>query len=304
MSKANMVKQTQSGADELKSLADKFLASKGVAKSEDAAEANLPEQASTTDTKNLLIGIPAFNGQVHTSTVNLLLDLAKVLPFPHTVFFLSGESLITRGRNLISSVATFGRDGAGRKYSSLLFLDSDISFQPEYVLAMLKANLPIIALPYAKKALNWRLIAEAARHGVAPEHLVRFGGMGNIAVEKAFAIGDDPVEVRHAATGAMLIDVDVFRALAKAFPEKRYKPNCDFGNESRLDYCYDFFPTRVRNGVLLSEDFAFVEDAASIGYKTFILPKALTFHQGSMSYPMDMGAVCTAATSLAAEQNQ
>jgi hypothetical protein len=162
----------------------------------------------------------------------LLLDVAKVLPIPHTVFFLSGESLISRGRNLISSVATFGLDGAGRKYSSLLFLDSDISFQPEYVLAMLKANLPIVALPYAKKALNWRLIAEAARHGVAPEHLVRFGGMANIAVEREFAIGDDHVEVRHAATGAMLIKVEVLKALAEAHPERRYRPNCDFGKRA------------------------------------------------------------------------
>src|SRR5579863_5019946 len=98
-------------SNELSTAVEKFMQQNGV-KPDQKADAPAP---TTGLEKNLLVGVPAFNGHVHTSAVNLLLDLAKVLPFPHTVFFLAGESLISRGRNLISSVATFGQDGAGRK---------------------------------------------------------------------------------------------------------------------------------------------------------------------------------------------
>ena len=286
-------------SDEARILAEQFLTQKSIKSDE---EANEPDQV-TTDAKNLLIGIPAFGGQIHTTTATLLLDLGKVLPIPHTTFFLSGESLISRGRNFISSIAAFGKDGAGREFSDLLFLDSDLSFRPEYVLQMLKYDLPIVALPYARKSFNWKFICEAAKHGIRPEHLDNFGGMANLGVEKEFAISESPAEVKHAATGVMLIRRSVLKALAEAHPERRYRPNCDFG-EPRLEFHHDFFRVGVRRGVYVSEDYSFCEDAAELGFKTHILPAAKTFHHGSMSFPMDMSAVAAVASVIVREQEQ
>ena len=99
--------------------------------------------------------------------------------------------------------------------------------------------------------MNWKFIAEAADgHGIGPEHLAGFGGAPNFAIDadQVLEIGPKPVEVRHAATGAMLIDVEVLKALAKMHPERRYKPNCNAGTHVpiSLEWNFDFFRVGVR----------------------------------------------------------
>src|SRR6266478_4061640 len=131
----------QSEAAELKALTDKFLSEHGVAK-EDQAEkrADVPRPS-----QNVLIGVPCFGGNIQYNTVNLLMSLSSSLSnakIPHRTHFVAGESLVTRARNYLASVATFSNDSAGRPFSHLLFLDADISFHPEYVFKMLEANRP------------------------------------------------------------------------------------------------------------------------------------------------------------------
>ena len=136
--------QKLSAAEELKTLADKFLASKGVAtKSEDTKQVDVPQ--------NVLIAVPCFAGNVCYRTVNLLMGLNGCLSkagIPHETHFTTNESLITRARNYLASVAAFGHDSAGRQFSHLMFVDADIYFTPQYILRMLDAKVPIIALPY------------------------------------------------------------------------------------------------------------------------------------------------------------
>ena len=146
------------------------------------------------------------------------------------------------------------------------------------------------------------LFAKLRDTGLLRNILVNFGGNTNIAVEQSFEIGQKPVQVIHAATGAMLVDTQVLKSLAKAHPEQRYRPNGTY--QPSLEFHWDFFPVGVRKGIYLSEDFAFCEDAAELGFQTYILPTAKTFHQGSMSFPMDLGAVSAVANVLASEQTQ
>jgi hypothetical protein len=293
MSEANVAMRTMSVSDEARILAEQFL--NGVKSNQ---KSDVPEP-DTSVKKNLLIGIPAYGGCIDHRTVSMLLSLSRILDregIPHTEIFVANESLIPRARNFLGSAAAFSREN----FSHLVFVDADISFQPEYVLEMLKCGLPIAALPYSRKGLNWRFICEAARHGIGPEHLVNFGGAANIGVEQSFEIGQKPVPVIHAATGAMCIDVNVFKALTKAHEERRYRPNGTY--QPSLEFHWDFFPARVRKGVYLSEDYAFCEDAAELGFQTYVLPAAKTFHQGSFSYPMDLSAVSAVASVL--EQKQ
>jgi hypothetical protein len=76
----------------------------------------------------------------------------------------------------------------------------------------------------------------------------------------------------------------VFRALVEAFPEKRYKPNLTY--QPRLECHWDFFPVRVREGIYLSEDFAFCEDALAAGFPTFILPECKDVSCGFHGLPI------------------
>jgi hypothetical protein len=288
MSEVNAM-QKQSEADELKLLADKFLASQGVATK---SEVDVPQPS-----QNVLIGVPCFGGNIQQRTVSLLMSLSSSLSnakIPHQTHFVAGESLITRARNHLASIATFSHDSAGRQFSHLMFIDADISFHPEYVFKMLKANLPIVALPYSLKKLDWRCIADAAKR-VSPESLPFFAGDPVIVSDSSFAIDDKPVPVRAAGTGAMLISVGVFKAFVAAHPNRKYKSRSSYspGPQSQPDWNYDFFRTEILDNDYLSEDYAFCEESARLGFGTFLLPMAVTRHTGLYDYTMDMSAVAS-----------
>ena len=288
---------------ELTMAVERFLETRGV-KAEPKQEAGTSEPAARPET-NVLLGIPAFGGSIDHSTVNMLMILSRLLDrekIPHTVLFVANESLIPRARNYLASAAAFSNDHAGKPFSHLLFIDADISFDPRWVLEMLKCELPIVALPYSRKSLNWKFIAEAASYGIAPEDLAGFGGAANIAIDESqqFEIGTKPVPVRHAATGAMLIDAKVLKAIAKAFPERRYRPNCNAGTHLPIncEWNFEFFRVGVRRETFLSEDFMACEDALELGFQTYILPAAKTLHQGTMAFEMDLSKVSAAAAAV------
>jgi hypothetical protein len=269
---------------EARKLAEQFLAEQGAKLEEKAADVSQPPT-------NILIAVPCFGGNVHYRTVNLLMGLTGCLSkagIPHQTRFTANESLITRARNYLSSVATFSHDSSGRPFSHILFVDADVCFEPQYVLRMLDAKVPIIALPYSIKSLDFHQIAEAAKRGISPEQLTSFGGNPTFNTDKEFVVGDQPVPVRNAATGAMLISVEVLKALAAAYPERKYKSG---GNYPHLEReVHDFFRIGIHDGEYYSEDYEFCADALGLRFHTFILP-AKTEHTGSFTFVMDMHAV-------------
>jgi hypothetical protein len=276
--------------DELKALADAFLASQGVVTK---SEVDVPHPST-----NILIGVPCFGGLVQHQTANLLMSLSSSLlnaKIAHQTHFVGGESLITRARNYLASVAAFSNDSAGRPFSHLLFIDADICFHPKYVFKMLKANLPIVALPYSRKSLNWKCIAEAAKM-VSSESLPYFAGDPAFVSRSSFAMDDKPVRVRAAGTGAMLISVEVFKAFVISHPDRKYRVDPKYGTKSHWNY--DFFRTEILQDDLLSEDYAFCEESSRLGFGTFLLPLAVTRHTGSFDFVMDMSAVASAEAAL------
>src|SRR5262245_27382845 len=128
---------------------------------------------------NILVGVPCFGGLLHWRTAISLMNLTQVLSrsgIRASTHFVANESLITRARNHLASVAAFSTDTSGRPWSHVLFVDADISFEPEGALKMLDAKRPIVALPYSRKSVNWRRVATAAISGVPPEALADYAG--------------------------------------------------------------------------------------------------------------------------------
>ena len=294
MSKANMVKQAQSEADELKSLADKFLASKGVAKSKDVKEATVLEPAATNAKPNILIAMPCYAGQIHCMTVNMLMSLTRLLTkegIKHETHFVC-ESLVPRARNQLASTAAFSTDAEARPFDSILFIDADISFDAAWVLKLLDTNLPVVGLPCSRKVLNLGMVAEAAKRGIDPASLLAFAGSPVLAVNESFNVSDKPVPVVHFGTGVMLIQTSVLKALAELHPERRYRPNVAY--DLKLEFNYDFFRCGTRGDTYLSEDYFFLEDVANdLKIQPHIIPSARTYHVGSQIFEMDMSALAS-----------
>jgi len=294
MSECSAASQTKSVSEEARILAEQFLAQQHV---------RLDQKADVPPSANVLIGVPCFGGSIQHQTVNLLMSLSSSLSnakIPHQTHFIAGESLIMRARNFLASVAAFSHDNAGRPFSHLMFIDADISFHPEYFFKMLKANLPIVALPYSQKKLDWKCIAEAAKR-VPPESLAFFAGNPVIVSDSGFAIDDKPIPVRAAGTGAMLISVEVLKAFAAAHPERKYRPRLT--QSSQPDWNYDFFRPKILDEEFLGEDYAFCEESARLGFLTYLLPMAVTRHTGGYDYAMDMSAVASADAALKSNES-
>jgi hypothetical protein len=203
-------------------------------------------------------------------------------------YFLFNESLITRARNYC--VDEFMRSGC----THLMFIDSDIGFDPRDVLAMLAlqsddSEYDVLAGPYPKKCISWEKIKLAVDKGVAdedPNVLERFvgdyvfnpkGGGGNIRI-------DQPVEVMEVGTGFMMTRRSAFEKFENSFPEYSYKPDhvrteaFDGSREIMQYFQAEIDPVSKR---YLSEDYWFCQKLISIGGKIWYCPWMKLQHVGS-----------------------
>jgi hypothetical protein len=145
------------------------------------------------------------------------------------MYFLFNESLITRARNYCCD--EFMRSDC----THMLFIDSDIGFNPQDVIAMLAMSSPdspydIIGAPYPKKCISWEKIKKAVDKGFGeenPNDLEKFVGdyvFNPKAGTNAIPI-HQPVEVMEIGTGFMMFPRKTLETFQQKMPHLSYKPD-------------------------------------------------------------------------------
>jgi len=171
---------------------------------------------------------------------------------------LFNESLITRARNYCTD--EFLRSG----YTHMLFIDSDIGFDPNDVIAMLALQsddspYDVLAAPYPKKCITWEKIVMAVNKGSAdsnPNDLENF--VGDFVFNPVIPDGakqyniklDEPAQVLEGGTGFMMIKRATLEKFEEAYPWLKYKP--DHVRTEHFDgsrYITAFFETVIDRGV-------------------------------------------------------
>lgn len=182
--------------------------------------------------QKLFLAVPMYGGQcagMFTRSIADLTGLCAKYQIPLQFYFLFNESLITRARNYCAD--EFMRSDA----THLMFIDSDIGFNANDVLAMLgmSANdekYNVLCGPYPKKTISWEKIKMAVDKGIAdenPNELENYVGDYVFNPKKgsgSIAIGE-PCEVLEGGTGFMLIQRKVFEEYNKHYPQMLYKPD-------------------------------------------------------------------------------
>lgn len=259
--------------------------------------------------RKLFLAVPMYGGQCAGMFAKSVADLASICTsngIEMRSYFLFNESLITRARNYC--VDEFMRSDC----THMMFIDSDIGFDPRDVLAMLalqsdESEYDVLAGPYPKKCISWEKIKLAVDKGVAdedPNVLERFvgdyvfnpkGGGGNIRI-------DQPVEVMEVGTGFMMTRRSAFQKFEKAFPQYSYKPDhvrteaFDGSREIMQYFQAEIDPKSKR---YLSEDYWFCQKMIEIGGKIWYCPWMKLQHVGSYIFGgslVDLASIGAPAT--------
>lgn len=239
--------------------------------------------------KKVMLATPMYGGLgncMYFSSVLRLQDhcIALGIHFYHA--FMSNESLIDRARNGLANTFLNQSDA-----DYMLFVDADIEFRPEDVLAMMTFEKDLICGPYPKKHINWPVIIEAVKNGV---HDVQT--LENLVGEYVFTpLEPNPkmetiIKVGEAGTGMMLIHRSVFEKMKKALPDNYYLSDDSraLASGENLER-HAFFRTAIVDNRYLSEDYYFCHKWRELGGDVWLFPWAQTSHYGTYGFKGSVG---------------
>ena len=197
--------------------------------------------------------------QVEAETIWSVEKLHQMCSHDFTWVISSGDALIGRGRS--RNATFFILEG---KTPYLIFLDSDIMFQPEDIerlYSSLKAGYDLIGGVYSVKSGH---------------QLAHYGLEGRIALDGTIK------EVKYLSTGFMGIS----RVLLERMVRELDLPMCH-ENEPRFR-CYPFFEnSRYKDSqgwIYISEDWDFCNKAREIGVKPYLDTSIRLWHKGDRIY--------------------
>ena len=176
--------------------------------------------------------------------------------------------LIHQARNYLTSVFLT------TEYTHLLFIDSDVEFEPEAIIRMLVAKKNIICTPYRVKS------AEIDKH----IYTVEFKDPKNILV-----LAEGLVEIEAGPTGLMLIDRKVFEKIIKNNPELKIVNKAIADPGKSHEFYYNFFSFDFKDGYSIGEDISFCRLAKANGFKLFANIQSPTAHHGSYAWKGTFG---------------
>ena len=232
--------------------------------------------------RKLFLAVPMYGGQCAGMFTRSVADLSAICTkhgIPLQLFFLFNESLVTRARNYC--VDEFMRSGA----THLMFIDSDIGFNPQDVIALLamqndESEYDVIGGPYPKKCISWEKIKQAVDKGMAdenPNNLEKYVGdyVFNPKTTQREIPLNQPVEVLEIGTGFMMIRRKTFEDYQKAFPHLWYKP--DHVRTEHFDGTREimaYFDCVIDRGYGHEDMFKLLDDVAAGGDSTELQARA------------------------------
>jgi len=190
--------------------------------------------------------VPCYGGMLNECFFISMLKFmaaANRLGLQFTVDTMVNESLIPRGRNsLVAKFLAFEP-----KSTHLMFIDSDIGFEPEEIIKLMLSNKDVAGGLYPKKALPIQYVVNKVPNSVKEGNLV---------------------EVANLGTGFMMINREVIETIIRAKPELHYQDAIGL-DEKYSPYKYALFDTLIDpvTKEYLSEDYYFCKLWREMGGK-------------------------------------
>lgn len=210
----------------------------------------------------ILVCLCAYS-EVKSEVARRLFQLQRCVDYPISISIRDGDALIERARSKVAS------DFLRSDYDILFFIDEDVVFEPIDVIKICKLmheneDISICGAAYPKKGI--------------PSHFA----IKTLEENNKYPFGKDKgcvFEVGYLSTGFMGIKKKVFQELSQTLP---------LVHKNDLKYWTFFQPYNKEiekdDWIELSEDWAFVERAKSIGFKIWCDSTTILKHIGRYEY--------------------
>lgn len=244
----------------------------------------------------IFVATPCFGGTVTQSymlSVIKLISYAKSAGFQVTLSLAGYDALISRARSTL--VAAFLDDATA---THLLFIDADISFEPQQVERLLRFDKDFSGGLYPLKSIDWDLIPQRCVNGgesvrqAALSYVGTFCGAAERKQEKDF------VTAIYAGGGFQLIRRAALERMVAAYPEthfsrlhglpmsgSRHDEVCSSNLFALFDCIID-----PETGTYLSEDYSFCLRWRKIGGEIWLDTASKLTHAGPYQFVGDHAA--------------
>ena len=210
---------------------------------------------------NILVGTPAFHGQVHIDYVESVISFQRA-GINFELCLLGNESLITRARNEI-----FSQFVNSEQYTHLLFLDGDIRFDGEDLGTLINYKKDVIG---ARVPLKRYFDGNSLKYNAGKE-LARIGSLSLVT---------------RVGTAVMMLSRKAATDLARDAEKngRVYRIGKNLLDLPQRGLRYDVFQVGVRREEYLSEDFWICYQLREMGYGIYVDPAISVGHTGETRY--------------------
>jgi acyl-CoA synthetase (AMP-forming)/AMP-acid ligase II len=218
--------------------------------------------------------------------------------------FCRNDSLVSRARNNLVARAM-----ANPRMTHIMFIDNDISWDPQDILKLVISDKNLVGGIYPLKNYNWsdllvdrknptvpspnvvqqwvqRKNASQFKDIISDENMIQFNLLRyNVNyVSNTLNIEKNLAKVKHLATGFMMIKRSVIEKMSKAFPSTKYVDDVNFLRPEENEFAYALFDCGVEEGHYFSEDWLFCHRWTKMGGSIWIDVSIALTHTGIEDY--------------------
>ena len=252
---------------------------------------------------SLSILTPHYGGMCYVNYMNSLIATIKrmnELGVELNILFCNNDSLVSRARNNLIAKAM-----SNPNTTHMLFIDNDITWDPDSILKLLIADKPVVGGIYPLKKYNCdKLISKNPENpNVVHEWIDRKNNsMFKDAIPdidmvhhrmlsynvnlntNSLKIENNLTTVKHIATGFMMIKRKVIERMQQAYPSTKYVDDIGFLLPNENEHAYALFDCGVEDGHYYSEDWLFCHRWANMGGMVHIDVTINLNHTGPVDY--------------------
>jgi glycosyltransferase involved in cell wall biosynthesis len=218
--------------------------------------------------KSIFIALPAYDFKVSLKLAVSLARFAQAAP-QHGITIqigsICGCSVVSRARNLLA------QDMLESQCDYLMFIDSDINFEPEDIIRLMAwGNDPKKGIVAAVPRTRNESKVYIATLDYDENQELTMNGMGL-------------VRAKRVATAFMLVRREVFVKMTEAHPEWQYY---DTRSNRMIPCLFDF---QLTEEGYMGEDFLFCDRARELGFEVWVDPSITLGHMGVQEYTGNYG---------------